>query len=57
MDGKELVRRRSKKPGAAFRPGDPRSSGEYSLLEDSRYTSQHRRKILQPEFVAGALTI
>jgi len=28
------------KPGAVSRPGGSRSFGEYSLLEDSRYTSQ-----------------
>jgi hypothetical protein len=34
------LRARNKKPGAASRPGDWRSFGEYAFLEDSRYTSQ-----------------
>jgi hypothetical protein len=36
-------RLRNKKPAAAFRPGDPRSFGEYAFLEDSRYTSQQEK--------------
>jgi hypothetical protein len=34
------LRARNKKPGAASRPGDWRSFGEYAFLEDSRYASQ-----------------
>jgi len=34
------LRARNKKPGAASRPGGWRSFGEYTFLEDSRYTSQ-----------------
>jgi hypothetical protein len=34
------TRRRNKKPGAVSRPGGWRTFGEYTFLEDSRYTSQ-----------------
>jgi hypothetical protein len=34
------ARPRNEKPGAARRPGSWRSFGEYTFLEDSRYTSQ-----------------
>jgi hypothetical protein len=34
------LRPRNKKPGAVSRPGGWRTFGEYSFLEDSRYTSQ-----------------
>jgi hypothetical protein len=45
LTGKYALRPRSKKPGAASRPSDWRSFGEYFLLEDSRYTSQEGREI------------